>query len=225
LPQREAARFYRIWWALLRYTNAQRRLIADPPAWPPAATLAASDADKLRQAVWADDSLREAFIAANPEALPAADLDVVASWKHRIAGTFFVLRHLEKYAVFLAEGSPARAYGVVGLLSSFEEVVGPHLPIAVRAVLLPFEGKIIYDGLLTAYNVTIGSTIRRSLGVASRNAQEREGIITSLLPSISPSTMDEERSAIRSRNAKILAAFRTALSKSGLSTTESRIIE
>ena len=96
----------------------------DPPAWPPAATLALSDADKLRQAVWADDSLREAFIASNPEALPAADLDLVASWRQCIAGAFFVLRHLKKHSVFLTGGAPARPYGVVGLLSTFEEVVG-----------------------------------------------------------------------------------------------------
>jgi hypothetical protein len=89
------------------------------------------------------------------------------------------------------------------------------LPVAVQAVLLPFDGKIIYDGLLNTYSVTFGSGIRRSLDIASRNAQEREGIITSLLPLISA---DEERRAIRSRNTKILAAFRTALYKSGLST-------
>jgi hypothetical protein len=89
------------------------------------------------------------------------------------------------------------------------------LPVAVQAVLLPFDGKIIYDGLLNTYSVTFGSGIRRSLDIASRNAQEREGIITSLLPLTSPK---EERSAIRSRNTKLLAAFRTALYKSGLST-------
>ncbi len=35
--------------------------------------------------------------------------------------------------------------------------------LACRTVLLPFKGRIVYDGLLAGYNVTFGGGIRRRL--------------------------------------------------------------
>jgi hypothetical protein len=212
LPPQLTERFYRIWWALLRYANTRCHILPEPVALPPEGTLAPTDGLKLREVVWGDDALREVFIAENPAGLPPEDLGVVRSWQHRVTGTFFVLRHLKKYSVFLAEASQARAYGVVGLVSPFEEVIGPYLPRAVQAVLVPFEDRITYDGLLNGYSVSFGAGIRRSLDVAYRNAREREGIITSL-----PAT-EQTGKDIAARNASVLAAFRTALYRSGLGT-------
>jgi hypothetical protein len=129
-----------------------------------------------------------------------------------VRGTFFVLRHLKKYSIFLAEAPQAHAYGVVGLVSPFEELIGPYLPRAVQAVLLPFEDRITYDGLLSGYSVSFGAGIRRSLDVAYRNAREREGIVTAL-----PATESMGKD-IAARNVSVLAAFRTALYRSGLGT-------
>lgn len=212
LPPHATDRFYRIWWALLRYANTQRHILPAALTLPPEGTLTPADGRKLREVVWEDDSLREAFIAENPATLPPEDLGIVRSWQHRVAGTFFVLRHLKKYSVFLAEASQARAYGVVGLVSPFEEVIGPYLPRAVQAVLLPFEDRITYDGLLSGYSVSFGAGIRRNLDVAYRNAREREGIVTSL-----PAT-ERTGKDIAARNVSVLAAFRTALYRSGLGT-------
>lgn len=217
LPSEEAERFYRIWWALLRYTNAQRDFFPDLPISPEAGSLPPPKALKIRQALWEDDALREGFIAENPTALPPEDLEIVASWQHRVSGNFFVLRHLKKYTVFLDRGTPARVYGVLGLISPIEDVIGPYLPLYVNAVLLLFEDKIIYDSLLNPYNISFGRGIRESLNTAYRDAQEREGIITSLLPRKEPSTAEEAQETLRDRNARIIKAFEKALFKSGLS--------
>ena len=212
LPPQATERFYRIWFALLRYANAQRHILPESLTLPPEGTLAAADGVKLREVVWGDDALREAFIAENPAGLPPEDIGIVRSWQHRVTGTFFVLRHLKKHSIFFAEAPQARAYGVVGLVSPFEELIGPYLPRAVQAVLLPFEDRITYDGLLSGYSVSFGAGIRRNLDVAYRNAREREGIVTSLLAT--EATVKD----VAVRNAPVVAAFRTALYRCGLGT-------
>ncbi len=58
----------------------------------------------------------------------------------------------------------------------------PALPVLVQAVLLPFEGKIIYDSLFVPYPVTFGSGIRRNLNDGYRQIQERGEVIISLDP-------------------------------------------
>jgi hypothetical protein len=216
LPPQDTERFYRIWWALLSYVNARRKVIPGLRLPDREATVSVrpEDAYQLRQILWAEDPLREQFVAQNPANLAEADLRVVDSWQHRLSSRFFVVRHLKRYSVFLQESPRARAYGVVGLVSPLEEVVGPYLPVLVEAVLLPFEGRVIYDSLLFPYNIVFGSGIRRSLETAYRQAREREGVITSLVPAGQPL----EPAQLRAGNARLLNAFRRELYSLGLST-------
>lgn len=148
----------------------------------------------------------------NPAGLSRDDMALVESWKHRVEHNFFVFRHLKKYTIFIDGGSPARAYGVLGITSGLEEVVGPYLPIYVKAVLIPFEGRIIYDGLLESYPIYFGGGYKYSLKETYRDIQERGGIITQLPPDESSHRQTSEAS-----NKKVLAAFQKALGVSGLS--------
>ena len=116
----------------------------------------------------------------NPYKLDPDELDIVRSWKDLVAGEFYVLRFLKKYTVFLTAKEPTVAYGVVALSEPFEEVIDQPLPFLCKTVLLPFQGRIVYDGLLSGYNLIIGSNIRRELNDAYNAAKKRHGIVTSL---------------------------------------------
>lgn len=213
LSRQEIERFYGIWFPLLNYVNAQRQLAANFRIAPGEGTINPQDAGRLRKALWEDDALRESFIAENPARLSDADLALVASWEHRVAGQFYILRFLKKYAVFLKQQDPPQAYGVLGLVSPIEDVVAMPPPVLVQAVLLPFEVKIIYDSLLIPYRVMFGAGIRRSLNEAYRRVQEQGGVTTTLQPRSAAAT----RQAIGGGNQKILTAFRKDLLAAGLS--------
>ena len=216
LSVEQVERFYRIWFALLRFVNDQRQIISPFPVSGEEGALSPSDEMQLRNALWADETLREHFLVANPAGLSSSDLAVVESWRYRKAGSFSILRALKAYTVFLSDRAPQHAYGVLGLLRPIEEVTPLPLPIYTEAVLLPFEGQIIYDGILQSYAVSLGPNIRQRLNEEYRNAKEREGIITSLVPAASAS-VNEQRTLIEGRNAKLLQAFRRHLFKTGLS--------
>jgi hypothetical protein len=213
LSTKENERFYGIWLPLLHYVNVQRQLVARVPLVPGPDALSPGDASRLRQALWKDDALREGFIAENPARLSDADLEMVASWEHRVAGQFYIVRYLKKYAVFLAQQEPPQAYGVLGLVSPIEEVISMPPPVLVQAVLLPFEDRIIYDSLLMPYRVMFGAGIRRSLNEAYRRVQEQGGVTTTLQPLSAEATQQ----AIGGGNQKILTAFRRDLLAGGLS--------
>ncbi len=216
LPPDQVERFYRVWFPLLYYVNQQRQLVATFPSSWGKASVEPSAARVLRDALWDDDSLRAGFIAHNPAQLDTADLALVASWKYRIVGKFFVLRYLKKHTVFLLTEEPVRAYAVLGLVSPIADIVGPYLPVYVDAVLLPFEGKIIYDSLLIPYNVSFGGGIRRDLNASYRDVQEHDGLITTLTPDRKAS-VDDMRKGIQARNKKVLATFQKELGQAGLS--------
>jgi hypothetical protein len=213
LSMRENERFYGIWLPLLHYVNVRRQLVARVPLVPGPDALSPKDAHRLRQALWEDDALREAFVAENPAHLSDADLKIVAGWEHRIAGQFYIFRYLKKYAVFLTREEPPQAYGVLGLVSPIQEVILMPPPVLVQAVLLPFEDRIIYDTLLVPYPVIFGGGIRRSLNEAYRRVQEQGGVTTTL----QPLSAEAAQQAISGGNQKVLVAFRRNLLAAGLS--------
>jgi hypothetical protein len=217
LPPPDTERFYRIWFALLANVNEQLHLVRRFPAQPAIGSVEPEVAIKIRDAMWANDAVREHFIADNPAHLSVDDLALVSSWQHRVAGPFVLLRSLAKYTIFLSQSTPVHAYGVLGLVSPIEETLPLPLPLYVEAVLLPFEGRIIYDGLLTSYPVVLGSGIRRDLQELYRNLQEREGVITSLGLEEQAANSATQLQAILARNRKVLNAFRRDRSQSGLS--------
>jgi hypothetical protein len=209
LKPEEAEQFYRIWWPLLSYVNQKRQIVDDWPIDPLKTGVKFAQAIKVREVLWTDSTLREQFIEENPSHLSTEDLEILAQWTHPVRGNFTVLRHLKKYSIFLGQGQ--KAYGVVGLLSTLEELL-PHAPAYVTATLLPFKDRIIYDGLLTAPNIMLGSGIRSRLNDEYQNAQESFGLITSL-----PQSNEAMRAGILQGNARLLKVFRANLAGAGLS--------
>lgn len=111
LSPQQVERFYRIWFALLRFVNDQRQLISTFPARGQEAALPVADEMPLRNALWADETLLEDFLATPPVGLSSADLAIVTSWRDRLAGGFFVVRSLKTFTVLLSDHSPQQAYG------------------------------------------------------------------------------------------------------------------
>jgi hypothetical protein len=110
----------------------------------------------------------------------------VRSWRHLVHGKFYIFRELAKYTVFLSITTPPIAYGVLALSDPFDLLIRRPLPIMVQTVLLPFKGMIVYDGLMSSYNISFGPGIRRNLNQDFKDAKARHGIVTSLPMSATP---------------------------------------
>lgn len=217
LTAAEVKRFFTLWIPLLHYANQRLKVARSFPSKWENARLSPQQVLPVRDALWANDSLLESYIAENPAGLSADDLALVASWKHRVEGSFFIVRHLKKYTVFLSDDEPARAYGVLGLAGSIEETVGPEVPLYVKAVLLPFENRIIYDGLVMPYAIHFGPGIQRDLNETYRALQERGGLLTILGPTAAGTTPESAKKSAQASNKKVLSAFQKDMGQSGLS--------
>jgi hypothetical protein len=137
---------------------------------------------RLRDAAYARPDLLEQYLADNPDRLPPDELLIVAGWRHRLEGEFYIMRHLKAYSVLMSLMEPIHLYGVLGLYDPIEVVLGgAPLPVLVEAVLLPFRDRIIYDGLLRPYPIAFGRTLRSGLNKTYSRLKEREGIIEALI--------------------------------------------
>jgi hypothetical protein len=125
------------------------------------------------------------YMEENPDGFRERELGYMSDWSLFMQGDFFAVQDLKKYTVFLAARDSAKAYGVLGLTDKIADMLPPTLPILIKAVLLPWKGQIIWDGLFTIYNISFGSGIRGSIRESYRQAKVA-GIITSLDPNWKP---------------------------------------
>ena len=184
LSPEEVALFYKLYPALLLFTN-ERLNLEDIDTADQLMHLPVEKRWAIRESLFENSKLIEEFVESNPEGFPQQELDIVLSWKNFTKGKFYLLRQLKKYAIFLSFGNDTKAYGVLAIADLFTELV-PFMPIMVDTVLLPFRGKIIYDGLLSSQSIYFGSGIKRSLNDSYNEAKAKYGIITSLSQTAEP---------------------------------------
>jgi hypothetical protein len=180
LSPEDAELFFKLHRSLMFFVSQRLNLVPEVASPEEFAALPTESRLEVRNAFLGEVGLLRSFIDENPARLSDDEMKIVLSWQHRVSGRFFVFRQLKRYMVFLSTDDPLTAYGVVALTEPFGDLAGPYLPVMTETVLMPFRDKIIYDGLLSRYNISFGGGIKRRLNDSYRQAKERLGIVTSL---------------------------------------------
>ena len=184
LSREDAALFFKLMPALQIFANQHLKIIRDLNSVEQYQNISNDKRVKLRNALYKKPDLFDTFVKENPFGFPSDELAIVSGWKNFVAGDFFIDRVLKKYAIFIGNN---KVYGVLALVEPLQVVLdGMPFPAYVKTVLLPFKGKIIYDGLLEGYNIFFGRGISGSTTNTYRAAKQQGKIIESLDPSWQP---------------------------------------
>jgi hypothetical protein len=179
LPESDVRLFFRLYHSLLLYVNNRYKILEGLHRPSDLHKLGPEDLKKLKDRLYGTPDLIDSFVKDNTENLPSDEQEIASTWKNFVRDRFYIVRHLKNHTVFLDSSHPPKAYGVLGMITSFEEMMGPGLPIMVDATLLPFRNQIIYDGTLLSFNIIFGSGIRRRINDSYSQAKSL-GIITTL---------------------------------------------
>jgi len=124
------------------------------------------------------------FVNKNPFGFSPEELEIVSSWKHGRLGLFYIARNDRRYTLFVKSTRKYEPtgdiFGVVGIGTSLRKIIPTPLPVLVRTVLLPFKGKIVYDGVMAFHAVDLGDEVRGLLNEICEYTMRTTGIITSL---------------------------------------------
>jgi hypothetical protein len=181
LSQDDVEIFYKLFHTLLVYLNKRLKILEGLDSREDIKKFSIAEIKKVRDRLYENPEMIDSFINENPSSFSNEELSIISSWKNFIKGSFIVIRYLKNYTIFLSEDEKTpKAYGVLALTSSFEEMFGFYLPIMVETVLLPFKNKIVYDSIFYFYRITFGSGIKRSFNDSYQLAKSQFGIITSL---------------------------------------------
>lgn len=176
LPSEEASEFILLYSSLIGFVAGRLGGVAgivDAKTFHYASNNARA---KARDKLLGNMTLIDDFMDENPYQFSEKELSNVMKFKDFISGKFVVERDLKNYTVFLNDEDPPKAYGVLGLTDEIIEMMPYPLPVFVSAVLLPWKGCIVCDGLMLIYNVILGSGIKKNLKESYRLAKA-QGII------------------------------------------------
>ena len=152
----------------------------------------------IRTALWANPDLIAEFIADNAFGLTADELAQVAAWKHAVVGQFYVERSLKAGAILVSTSGPMTVYSALGVSRPIEDVLYQHSGVGqarlITTTLVPFKGRITYDGFMVIAQVSFGPGVRDQYRDAYQRAKERGAIITTL-PAGPPTLLPTSRRA------------------------------
>jgi hypothetical protein len=207
LSQSEVELYFELMWPLQFFVNQKLQVLPAVKTLEDYLNQPTEIKLKVRNALYQNDHLIDSFVAENPDNFSSTKLSMVSHWKGFIQGKFYVERFLKKYAILIS--STDKVYGVYGLYQGLDEIIHPSsLPQMVQVVLLPFAGKVIYDGLLGGYNISFGSGIRRNLKEIYMIAKQNNRIIETL--ESSPKTKEPKPQALKSWEPEIQELYATA---------------
>jgi hypothetical protein len=172
--------FYKLNCALLFYVNTRLKTVNNIAMLQKFYNLSIEEKAKVRNALYENIELIELFVKENLFNFATEEVEIVKSWKQFVSCSFYLVRFLTDYAVFLDTSDPPLAYGVLGIIDPLDEMLGNSVLILVNTFLLQFKEKIIYDGLMCTPNIYFGSGIRKRFNRSFQKSKARFGIITSL---------------------------------------------
>ena len=184
LSEDDAALFFKIWIGLLNYVNDKYKIafrigkITKNISFRPGKLVA------IRSKLWENKEVISEYVEKSADTLTKREINILKSWEaYEISGIFAIMKHMKAYSVFMTHGENPKLYGVSGITDSIgEKIPASMLPILTEAVLLPFEGKIIYDSLLIPYDMRLGSDISMEMERTYHELKKKDGIIVHLPP-------------------------------------------
>ena len=187
LNEQEYNQYLSIHPKLIYYVGQKKNLIPARTTFEEFLNYSAKDKFPVRNALYENMHMLETYIKEHTNELSEEDKEIIREFKHFKKGIFYVIKLLKKYALFMDE---KYVYGVYALNDPFEMFWGNNLPVMVQAVLLPYKGKIIYDGLISNYPIHLGGGIRSSIKNSYALMEGRYGVITELPENIDPTKLE-----------------------------------
>ena len=168
--------FFKNWLKLLIFVNNKYNIINNFGTPKSPVGLIPEELMKIRNKLWGNNFLINEYL--EKAKLKNEDKNIVSSWNKSIKGKYLFIKSLKKYSVFM-DFENKKLYGVYGISSPIDEIV-PYLPIMIKTVIIPFNGKIIFDSLIEMDNMSFGRNMRQSFNEEYIEIKKESGIINIL---------------------------------------------
>lgn len=162
LSSKEADLFYKLYFALLEFTNNQYQIEGTVKKIYMQKNIDPKSIYTIIEFLWENkEKIIDQFIEENPFHFNAKELSMIELFKYGFQRDFVIARFDRRYAAFICE---EKAYMVKGVRCNLDKIISyQSLPTMVNAVLLPFNGHIIYDGIIRSMSMHFGPSFEQMI--------------------------------------------------------------
>ena len=175
LSKKDCDLFYKLYMALLDYTNETYHVDKSQGKIHKAKYVNLASAVRIRDYLWNNKQIIDEFITKNPYHFNNSELKILKEFNKGKIGNFVIAKFELNYTIFIDAENDTKLYKIKGLTNNIDEIIdNDDMPRFVTTAILPFKGYIIYDGLFTMADISLGLTFKKSVRNALKNGEYQE---------------------------------------------------
>lgn len=157
IEQKDTRLFYRLYFSILDYVNSFEQIIPNKKI-DPNIYIEPDELVNLIEVFWKDkDRFIDEYIEKNPSNFTFRNLNIISDFRYGMRKNFLLVAYEKKYTVLNDEGIN---YMVKGLNENLDQFIAPEkTPMLMQTAIMPFNGRIIYDGFISTSNIRLAQDI------------------------------------------------------------------
>ncbi len=164
LNEQEATLFYELYYSLLEYVNDKYKVCENVDRILNQ-RISILDILEIRKCFVEHKEIIDEFIVECKSFFSDDEIEIIKGFKDFIYGYFMVIKYEEDYTLFM---NGKEIYGAIGThINVSDDVLDINLPVYANWMLLPYKGKIVWDGLLYQYSLPQDKEMLREM-IANR---------------------------------------------------------
>ncbi len=155
LSKKDADLFYKIYFALLEFTNKKFQIKKDLKIYQQN-HLNPHDLTNIIAKFWENkETLTQEFCQTNPYKFNSEELDITSNFQKGFRGHFIVVKFEEEYTAVMDKD---KTYMIKGINDNIDNILSyQNLPVVVTTSIIPFKNFLIYDGIFYEFSISLGS--------------------------------------------------------------------
>jgi hypothetical protein len=178
LTDKEYKEFLRIHLDLLFYVGQRLKIISTNITLDKFVDLDLKIKAECRDKFIESDNLLDDYLSLNFDRLTTEQISILTGFKKKITGDFIIYKCLTNFAIFL-NTKDNKFYAVKALGDSFDDFFD-RFPVLIKTTILPYNGKIIYDGFIKSSGVYFGSGITSTMRDDYKEAKKNNQILMTI---------------------------------------------
>ncbi len=161
LSQKDADLFYKIYFALLEFTNKKYKINNNIKIYKQEG-INPYDITDIIDKYWENkEQITVEFCKNNPFKFTEEELKLASEFKKGKRSMFIICKYELEYTAFMELD---RIYMIKGINANIDEIIPYNtLPKAVITSIIPFKDNLIYDGILSEFSINLGINLEKAI--------------------------------------------------------------
>ena len=157
IEQKDTRLFYKLYFSILDFVNSKEHIIPNKKI-EPNIYIEPDELVNLIEVFWKDkDRFIDEYIEKNPSNFTFRNLNIISDFRYGMRKNFLLVVYEKNYTVLNDEGIN---YMVKGLNENLDKFIAPEkTPMLMQTAIMPFNGRIIYDGFISTTNIRLAQDI------------------------------------------------------------------